>query len=283
MHRERRGDAVDFRVLGLLEVVHDGREIELRAAKHRMLVAALALHPNQVIPAERLIEFLWGGAPPASAANTLQGYISNVRRALAGEVIETRPPGYVLAVDADRVDAVRFERLVADGRRALQAGDPAQAGVAFTRALSLWRGPALADFAYEEFAQAEATRLEELRLVTYEHLLEAELAVGNDDAVVGQAGALVEQHPFRERLWAHLLVALYRRARPCARTGGCAGSWPTSLASTLHRSSSASRRRSSATSWRRPRLPCRPRRPAPGFPPPSPTRSRRPCSAGSVS
>lgn len=204
---------MDFRVLGLLEVVHDGRVIELRAAKHRMLVAALALHPNRVVPAERLIESLWGGAPPASAANTLQGYISHVRRVLAGEVIETRPPGYVLAVDADQVDAVRFERLVADGRRALQAGDPAQAGAGFARALALWRGPALADFAYEEFAQAEATRLEELRLVTYEHLLEAELAVGNDDAVVGQAGALVEQHPFRERLWAHLLVALYRTGR----------------------------------------------------------------------
>ncbi|MDQ3641482.1 MAG: winged helix-turn-helix domain-containing protein, partial [Actinomycetota bacterium] len=191
----------------------EGVPVELRTAKVRAVLAMLALHPGQVLSAERLAEGLWGGNPPPSAANTLQGYISQLRKVLGRDAIVTRAPGYLLALPADAVDVGRFERLVTQGRAALDAGRAIDAAALLKSALALWRGPALDEFTYEPFAQAEAARLEELRLVAIEELVEARLALGRQTELVAELRALIDQHPLRERLWRQLMQALYRCGR----------------------------------------------------------------------
>lgn len=205
--------SADVRLLGVLEVLTEGVPVELRTAKVRAVLAMLALHPGQVLSAEHLAEGLWGDNPPPSAANTLQGYISQLRRVLGRDSIVTRAPGYLLALPADAVDVRRFERLVTEGRTALDAGRAIEAAALLERALSLWRGPALNEFAYEPFAQVEANRLEEMRLVAIEELVEARLALGRHTELVGELRALIDQHPLRERLWRQLMQALYRCGR----------------------------------------------------------------------
>ncbi len=206
-------DSTEVRFLGVLEVLIDGAPVQLRAAKVSAVLVMLALHPGQVVSAERLSEGLWGEAPPSSAANTLQGYISQLRKTLGHESIVTRPPGYLLAISTDAVDARRFEGLVAEGRAALTAERPIDATDRLERALALWRGPALDDFAYDPFAQPEAARLAELRLVAMEDLVEARLALGKHQELVADLRAQVERHPLREQLWSQLMRALYRCGR----------------------------------------------------------------------
>ena len=175
-----------FSVLGPLEVVDQGSPISLGSAKQRLLLAALLVHANTVVSADRLADILWGDAPPLDAAATLQNYVSRVRAALepgrgsrgAGTVLLTRSPGYLLRTRQDEVDASRFEQLVAEGRVALREGDQAGAAKRLGEALALWRGPALAEFADEPFARAEAARLHELRLSALEDRIEAELTLG---------------------------------------------------------------------------------------------------------
>ncbi|MGH9278479.1 MAG: BTAD domain-containing putative transcriptional regulator [Acidimicrobiales bacterium] len=203
---------MEIRVLGLLEVVDAGGPVPLRGRKVRSLLAMLSLRPGSVVSADRLVEGLWGEKPPTSAASTLQVYVSHLRKALGVEVVRTRSPGYVLAVDADQVDAVRFERLVAEGR-SLVADDPASAIARLSEALGLWRGPALADFSFEDFFRPHIARLEELRLVATEDRTEAELVLGHHGELVGPLRALVDDHPLRERLWGQLILALYRSGR----------------------------------------------------------------------
>src|SRR5215213_5140880 len=161
---ERR---VDFRVLGLLEVLDAGRPVDLRGRRSDRLLAMLVLHLGAVVSADRLAEALWGDDAPPTAASTLQVYVSQLRKALGPRTVETRSPGYVLAVEDDEIDAVRFERLVAQGR-SLVASDPSTAAALLAEALDLWRGPTLADFAFEDLARSHVTRLEELRLVAVE-------------------------------------------------------------------------------------------------------------------
>ena len=208
---------VEFRILGSLEITDGDRSVALRRAKPRALLAFLLLQPNQVVAADRLIEALWGEGPPPSAANTLQGYVSHLRQALApfpgAPRIRTQAPGYALDVDPDHIDAQRFERLVRQGREARTAGETLRATEVFKEALALWRGPALADFAYEDFADAEAARLQELRLAALEEYAESELALGRHVQVISRLQALVEDHPLREPLWALLMLALYRCGR----------------------------------------------------------------------
>jgi len=181
-------------------------------AKERALLADLLVHAGRVVSADRLVEDLWGDDPPGNPANTLQGRVSALRRALgtagAGLVV-TRPPGYVLEADPGQVDAARFERLVGEAGRA--AGDAAAGPLA--EALGLWRGPALAEFADQPWAQAEAARLEELRLGAVEALVELRLAAGDHTGLVGELEGLVAEHPTRERLRGQLMVALYRSGR----------------------------------------------------------------------
>ena len=211
---------MEFRILGPLEVVDGDELIDIPGTKLRALLALLLLHPNQVMSTDRLVDGLWGEAPPKTAPNTLQSHVSHLRTALTGrrpgengQLVVTRFPGYLLAVDPDHIDAGRFERLAGGGRRALDDSSPEEAVIKLTDALSLWRGPALADFAFEPFASSEGARLEELRLAVVADRMEAQLALGRHADVAGQLRQLVDEHPLRERLWAQLMTALYRCGR----------------------------------------------------------------------
>jgi DNA-binding SARP family transcriptional activator len=201
---------MDFRLLGPLEVVseRDG-PIALGGAKQRSLLAVLLLHANEVVSTDRLIDQLWGAEPPATAAKSIQVYVSRLRKALGDERLVTQPPGYVLRVQSSDVDLGRFEQLVSEATRAT----PESAARKLGAALGLWRGPALADLAYEPFAQVEIARLEEMRLAALEQRIDADLARGRHAQLVGELEALAARHPLRERLRWQLMLALYRSAR----------------------------------------------------------------------
>jgi DNA-binding SARP family transcriptional activator len=180
----------------------------------------LLLQANETLTIDRLIDELWGEHPPATAAKTVQVHVSRLRKALAagrgngGEgIVRTREHGYELELDPERLDARRFERLVAEGRSELAAGDPERARATLEQALALWRGAPLAELAYEPFAQREIARLDELRVWALEELIEARLALGGHTEVVGQLEALIAEHPYRERLRTQLMLALYRSDR----------------------------------------------------------------------
>jgi DNA-binding SARP family transcriptional activator/ABC-type oligopeptide transport system substrate-binding subunit len=203
---------VQYRVLGPLEVLDDARPIPLGGPKQRLVLAHLLVRANEVVPAERLIDEIWGDEPPEAARNVLSSYVSRLRAALGKGRIESRTGSYVLRVEPEAVDALRFEALLGEARALLPA-DPAAAATKLEKALALWRGPALADLAAEPSLRAEIARLEELRLAATEQRIAAELALGRHTAVIGGLGVLTEQHPLRERLWAQLMLALYRSGR----------------------------------------------------------------------
>jgi len=209
---------VEFRILGPLEVCSEGRAVPLRSSRQRTLLAILLLHANEVVSTERLFDELWGERPPATAAKTLQMHVSHLRKLLghAGHAdgpIVTRAPGYAIEVGPEQFDLRRFEELSAGGREALDAGDPAAASEGLRVALGLWRGPPLADFAFEPFAQAEIARLEELRLGALEDRIAADLELGRHAQLVGELEGLVSEHPLRERPRGQLMLALYRCGR----------------------------------------------------------------------
>jgi DNA-binding SARP family transcriptional activator len=199
---------VEFRVLGPFDVVSDGVPIDLGGARRRALLALLVLSAGKVIGSERLVDELWGERPPATAGHVLHVYVSALRKLLPADVIVSRPPGYVLEVAPEAIDLQRFERLVAVGRKALQAGDPQAAASAFDDGLALWRGPVLEDFAADEFVQAEARRLDELRLAARELRAEAGIGLGGGPEVIAELEALSREHPYRERGHALLMRAL---------------------------------------------------------------------------
>lgn len=206
---------MEFRLLGVMEVRDTAGPIELPSGRGRALLAILALHAGQPVAAERLIDELWGGTPPATAATVVHGLVSKLRRGLSADsdsgqqILETVGRGYRLAVDPDTIDAIRFERMVGNARGADAA---TRAGV-LSDALALWRGPALADFTYEPFAQRTIRALEESRIQAGEDLLDAELELGHADEVLPKVRKLIEAHPFRERLHGLLMTALYRSGR----------------------------------------------------------------------
>jgi len=177
---------MEFRILGPLEVRSDGRTLGLGGRKQRALLAALLLQPNRVVARDRLIDLLWEDDPPETARKALQLYVSKLRKVLGRDRLQTKEPGYLLAVGDDELDLDRFERLRAAGR--------------FEEALALWRGPALADLAGQRFAAAESAHLEELQVACVEERIERELALGRHAQVVGELEALVAEHPLRERL-----------------------------------------------------------------------------------
>jgi len=189
-----------------------GRPVVLGAAKQRALLGLLLIRRGEV-GRDVLVDALWGERPPKGARNTLQVYVSSLRKALGREVIETTSGGYRLRLEAGAVDAEQFESLFAEGRTALAAGDSARGCDLLATALGLWRGPALVDLRYEAFAQAEAGRLDELRTACLEERVEAELRLGRHAGVVPELEALVVEHPLRERLRAQLILALYRSGR----------------------------------------------------------------------
>jgi DNA-binding SARP family transcriptional activator len=204
---------MEFRILGRLEVWHGGHALPLGGPKPRALLAVLLLHANEVVPTDRLIDELWSDDLPEHANAALQVNLSRVRKALPYDVLATRPPGYVLRVEPDALDLNRFERLVDEGRALLDRALPAEASQRLRSALSLWRGPALVDFAYERFARAAIARLDEIRLTAVELRIEAELACGRHDNLSAELSALIVEHPLRERLHGQLMIALYRSGR----------------------------------------------------------------------
>ncbi len=204
---------MDFLILGPLEARLDGRELPLGGTKQRALLALLLLQRNEVVSTDRLIDGLWGERPPATALKVVHTYVSRLRRLLGSGRLVTRSPGYLLRLDPDELDLDRFEALVEEAGRAMAAGDPEAAATALRRGLAMWRGPPLADLAFEPFAQAAAARLEEQRLAALESRLEADLAVGRAPELIGELSALVGEHPLRERLRSCLVLALYRAGR----------------------------------------------------------------------
>jgi YVTN family beta-propeller protein len=204
---------MDFRILGPVEVRDDGRVVQLGGGKQRAVLALLLLNANRVVASERMIELLWGERPPATAATALHGHISSLRKALGPDVIATRPPGYVLETAIGELDLERFQWLRAEGRDALERGDPGGAAERLRAALGLWRGEALSDIGFEPFIQTEAARLEGLRLDAVQDRIDADLTTGRGTELVDELERLVAAEPLRERLWAQLMLALYRSGR----------------------------------------------------------------------
>jgi len=207
---------MEFRILGPLEVLDGERPLRLAGTKQRAVLALLLLHANEVVSSDRLIDEVWGEEPPRTGANALQARVSQLRKALApaaDDILVTRASGYLLRVEPGQLDAERFGRLTDEGRRALASGDAETSGEVLREALSLWRGPTLADFLYEPFAQGEIARLEEARLACLEQRIEADLALQRHGELVGELEALIAANPFRERFRGQLMLALYRSGR----------------------------------------------------------------------
>ena len=207
----------EFRILGPIEVVIDGRTVALAGTRQRALLAILLLHAGEVVSADRLIDELWGERPPDGAANTLQATVSRLRKLLHAEngshLLVTRPPGYVLEIAPDQLDLRRFEQLVSEGRDALRAGDADRASETLRAALSLWRGPALGDLDLGPAVRTAVARLEDARLEALELWIDADLELGQHAALVGELEALVAAHRYRETFRRQLMLALYRSGR----------------------------------------------------------------------
>jgi DNA-binding SARP family transcriptional activator len=199
----------DFRILGPLEVSDETGALLLGGLKQRAVLALLLLEPGRIVSVDRLIDALWGENPPRTATTSLQNFISQLRKTLGAEVLETKPPGYRLRVRPGELDVDRFRVLVESARGA----DPQTRAEKLRHALALWRGPALADLAYEGFAQPHIAHLEELRLATLEERVEADLALGAHAELIGELETLVEEFPMRERLRGQYMLALYRGGR----------------------------------------------------------------------
>lgn len=208
---------LDVHLLGPIEVLREREPVELPGGRALSLLAVLALRVGQAIPADRLIDELWGGEPPATARTLLQGFVSKLRKALGAEVIETTGTGYRLALADEAVDAHRFRVML----EASQNVDGRDGESRLTDALDLWRGPPLADVTYEPFAQRAITVLEDLRLTAREDLIRVRLDLGGHRQVVGELEGLVAGHPFRERLWELLVLALYRSGRQAEALEAC--------------------------------------------------------------
>ena len=200
---------VEFRILGPLEVVDDDRAVVLGGQKQRALLGLLLVRAGQVVSTDKLVDELWGEDPPKAAKNSLQNLVVQLRKLLGQDALVTRPPGYVLQVESGRTDLGRFELLVAQARTA----EPAERAALLREALALWRGPPLADLAFESFALAETRRLEELRLEALEERVDADLALGAGAELVPELETLVREHPMRERPRGQLMLALYRSGR----------------------------------------------------------------------
>jgi DNA-binding SARP family transcriptional activator len=204
---------LEFRILGPLEVSRDGRTVHLGGRRQRAVLAALLAHPDEVVPTERLIDEVWGEDAPASAPNMIQAYVSRLRKALGRDVLATRPPGYLLRLGEAQLDSIRLADLVVQAREAMAEARTGEALGLLAEALGLWRGPPLADFTYDAFAQGEVTRLEELRLEAIELRIDGELELGRHLRLADELEQLIALHPFRERLRGQLMLALYRSGR----------------------------------------------------------------------
>jgi basic membrane lipoprotein Med (substrate-binding protein (PBP1-ABC) superfamily)/DNA-binding SARP family transcriptional activator len=206
----------EYRILGSLGVAFDGVSVQLGPAKQRAVLAVLLLNANEIVPTDRLIELIWGARAPRTAGHSIQIYVSELRRILDAvsprQVIQTRPPGYVIEVEPDSIDARRFERLVGSGTREVHNGDLPGGAETLREALLLWGQP-LSEFTYEEFAQPDIRRLGEIRLGALEELAGAELSLGHDQEVLLLVEEVLREAPLRERSRELQMVALYRTGR----------------------------------------------------------------------
>jgi DNA-binding SARP family transcriptional activator len=200
---------LEFRILGPLEVWDDGGERPLGGTKQRAVLAILLLDAGRVVSTDRLIDLLWGDRPPATAAASLQNFVSQLRKTLGTEVVRTTAPGYRLEIAPEQLDLERFRRIV----EAAKSRTPEERAAELRLALDLWRGPALADLAFESFAEQEASRLDELRLAALEDRISADLECGRYAELIGEVESLVRAYPLRERLRGQLMLALYRSGR----------------------------------------------------------------------
>jgi DNA-binding SARP family transcriptional activator len=212
---------VRFSLLGPVQAHRDGVRVPLGGPKQRAVLAMLLLNANRTVQVSQIIDGVWGEGAPQRAVNTVQVYVSGLRRALepqppadpADRLLTTHGTGYLLRADEHSVDLLEFLSAAADGRRAMAEGRPADAAARLRHALGLWRGRALADVADEPFAETELAALEETRLATVEARFAADLAAGQDAELVADLRTLVATHPLRERFRGLLAEALYRAGR----------------------------------------------------------------------
>ncbi len=200
---------LEFRLLGPVEVVAEDGPLPLGGLRQRTILAALLLRARQVVPTERLVHDVWGESAPRTATTSLQNGVAALRKLLGPEVLEYRSPGYVLRVDEGQIDSWRFEKLLSGSRTA----EPAERAAMLREALALWRGPALADLTYDDFAQAEIRRLDDLRLVAHEERIDADAELGRHADIVAELESLVVEHPLRERPRELLMRAYYCSGR----------------------------------------------------------------------
>lgn len=210
---------LEFRILGPIEVARAGRLARLRGRGPRVVLCTLLFNRNRAVSTDRLVEALWGERAPPTATKTVQVYVSQMRKemaALGGDAerqLETHGHGYLLRVEPGQLDADRFQSLAEQGRELHAAGDAEAAASRLEAALALWRGPVLADLAYEEAAREEIARLDELRVAAIEERIDADLDRGRHAELIPELQGLVGQHPTRERLRRQLMLALYRSGR----------------------------------------------------------------------
>jgi DNA-binding SARP family transcriptional activator len=204
---------MDYRILGPLEVLDGNRAVPLGGPRQRAVLALLLMRANAAVGSELIVHELWGAEPPRTAAKVLQNCVSALRKVLPAETLRSVGGGYALRVEPQELDRDRFEVLVAEGRALLAQGDADEARSRFGSALELWRGEPLSDFAFEDFAQEEIARLQELQVAAMEEKIDAELAVGLSAELVPELEALISRHPLRERLRGQLMLALYRAGR----------------------------------------------------------------------
>ena len=197
-----------FRILGPLEVLDDDVPVPLGGRNQRALLTLLLLRANEAVSTERLVDQLWGEHPPRTATTSLQNTVAQLRKLLGPGLLHTRPTGYVLQLDG-QLDLTQFEQLVGAAR----SSEPIERARLLREALDLWRGPPLADCEGEEFAQAEIHRLDDLRLGVLEERIAVDVDIDVDAELVAELQLLVARHPLRERLWALLMLALYRCGR----------------------------------------------------------------------
>ena len=209
---------MQFRVLGPLEVDAGSGPIPLGGPKQRAVLAHLLLRANELVPAETLIDEIWGEEPPERARNVIQTYISHLRKAIGHDRIQGHAPGYRLRLDSSEFDAARFVALMRDAKKALPV-DPNVAVGTLNDGLALWRGPALADLATQPSLLAEAARLDELRLEAQEHRIEGLLASGTQAGAIGDLETLLANNPWKETLWGLLMLAYYREGRQADALG----------------------------------------------------------------
>jgi DNA-binding SARP family transcriptional activator len=207
-----------FAVLGSIEVTDDARPLELGGVKQRAILGYLVLNANKVVPTSRILKAMWNDNPPATARKMVQNAVSGIRRVLIGQqdglpALRTHPPGYELRVCTDDVDLFRFRALAKDGRQAIADGEPERGAELLRAALSLWRGPALADLVEAGYRWSELAAVEDERLSTLEDRLDAELVCGRHREITPELEVLTATEPLRERLCQQFMLALYRSGR----------------------------------------------------------------------